>query len=89
MAVAGDDIAGYFDTFGDSLSHIHLNDGDPSGHLTWGDGSLPLVDYLAEIARHDYRGHLSLEIAAGRYRLDPDDATRRGLAAVRQALERG
>ena len=86
MAVAGDSIDEFFVTFGEALSHIHLNDGRPAGHLTWGDGSLPLVDYLEQIARRDYRGHLTLEIADERYRLDPDDATRRGLAAVRRAL---
>ena len=89
MAVAGDSIDEYFITFGETLSHIHLNDGDPAGHLTWGDGSLPLPEYLEQIARREYRGHLTLEIADERYRLDPDDATKRGLAAVRRALTQG
>ena len=89
MAVADETIDQYFVAFGGALSHIHLNDGDPAGHLTWGDGSLPLADYLEQIARHNYRGHLTLEIADERYRLDPDEATRRGLAAVRRALAQG
>ena len=39
----------------------------------WGDGALPLSEYVEQLARHEYRGYLTLEIADERYRLDPDE----------------
>ena len=53
------------------IVHIHLNDGKPTGHLTWGDGEQPLEEHLATLARHDYTGDLSLELGADRYYADP------------------
>jgi len=88
MAVAGEDIERSLDELGGLLRHIHLNDGDPAGHLVWGDGSLPLAEYLRAVGERGYAGHLTLEIAADGYRTDPDAAMRRGLQAVRTAIDR-
>jgi protein FrlC len=46
MAVAGETVDSYVDRFGDRIRHVHLVDGKPAGHLVWGDGELPLGEYL-------------------------------------------
>src|SRR5690554_3012915 len=40
MAVAGETVDDYFGTFGDRVRHVHLIDGNPAGHMAWGDGEL-------------------------------------------------
>ncbi len=50
MATAGDTVADYLRLFGQRIAHVHVVDGSPSGHLVWGDGTLPLGRYLSELA---------------------------------------
>lgn len=38
----GKTLEDYFAALGQRIVHIHLNDGTPTGHLTWGDGNQPL-----------------------------------------------
>ncbi|MFJ6269270.1 sugar phosphate isomerase/epimerase family protein [Pseudarthrobacter oxydans] len=87
MAAAGDSIEDYVNVFGDRLSHVHLVDGSPSGHLAWGDGSLPLGHYLRVLNDAGYTGMMSFEIFGARYASDPGAAHERSLTAVRAALE--
>lgn len=83
MAAAGDQVGGYMKRFGKRLAHIHIVDGTPSGHLVWGDGNLPLDDYLAEISDHSFEGTLTFEpFGNGSYALDPAAAWRRCLDAI-------
>jgi protein FrlC len=86
MAVAGESMVDYFDALGSRLAHIHLNDGEPSGHLAWGDGSLPLGDYLDVLESHGYAAYLTLEPVNVRYIRDPDAALRQCVAALRRFL---
>lgn len=86
MAVAGDSIQDYFETLGADLRHIHLIDGNPSGHLAVGDGSLPIKSYLEEIDSFRYKGYLSLELAASSYYLEPDKAFQHSLKNIRSIL---
>lgn len=90
MAVAGETMDQWFDAFG-TLQHLHLNDGEThgylAGHLTWGDGSLPLAEYLGELDRRDYAGYITLEPLNLRYRHDPDAALAQGVRQVRAAIE--
>ncbi|RJL21482.1 sugar phosphate isomerase/epimerase family protein [Bailinhaonella thermotolerans] len=87
MAAAGDTVDDYFDALGDRVRHVHLIDGRPTGHLAWGDGELPLADYLAALDRRGYAGHLTFELFGdGTYAFDPRPAVERCLAAVRNAL---
>jgi fructoselysine 3-epimerase len=81
MAVAGDSITDYARLFGADMVHAHFIDGAPAGHLAWGDGQLPMAEYLTELAQAGYDGYLSLEFGTGSYRLDP-------IAPVRQSAER-
>ena len=88
--IPGDTMTGYFDALGPRLGHVHLTDGEVgrlgSGHLAWGDGSLPLSDYLEVLEAHDYRGFLTLEALNSRYIYDPDSALHKGVSALRAYL---
>ncbi|GGS85937.1 AP endonuclease [Planobispora rosea] len=87
MAVAGESVDDYFDTLGDRVRHVHLIDGRPAGHLAWGDGELPLADYLAALQRRGYRGSMTFELFGdGAYAFAPRPVVERCLAAVGDAL---
>lgn len=86
MAAGGDTIEEYFDTFGDRITHVHLVDGAPSGHRAWGDGELPLVDYLRVMDERDYTGMMSFEIFGAAYSRDPLAAHRQCQDAVIDAM---
>ncbi|TLP62260.1 sugar phosphate isomerase/epimerase family protein [Microbispora triticiradicis] len=90
MAVAGESVDDYFDALGDRVRHVHLIDGRPAGHLAWGDGELPLAEYLAAFARRGYDGHMTFELFGdGTYAFAPRPVVERCLAAVRDALTPG
>ncbi len=74
MAAAGESIADYQNAFGDKINHIHLADGDPTGHKVPGEGTNPLTDYLQTLAEQDYAGTITVEINNQMYFNDPDDA---------------
>lgn len=78
MVAAGETIPDY--TSKGDVHHVHFVDGNPTGHLAWGDGTLPLSTYLRDLAAADYAGFLSLETISDRYWLDP-------LPPVKQSLE--
>ncbi|MGI5282324.1 sugar phosphate isomerase/epimerase family protein [Nonomuraea polychroma] len=87
MAAAGETVDDYFDALGDRVRHVHLIDGRPTGHLAWGDGELPLREYLGALERRGYRGHMTFELFGdGGYAFAPRAAVERCLAAVRAAL---
>ena len=83
MATAEDSVSGYFERFGRRVAHVHVVDGTPAGHLAWGDGTLPLGDYLAGLDAHGFAGTLTFEpFGNGSYALDPVAVWRRCLEAV-------
>jgi len=83
MATATDDVADYVNRFGKRLAHVHIVDGTPAGHLVWGDGNLPLHDYLAELDASSFAGTLTFEpFGNGSYALDPVSAWRCSLNAI-------
>lgn len=86
MAVAGETPAHYFAEFGNDVRHCHFIDGMPAGHLAWGDGALPMAQYLQELAEADYGGMLSLEFNAARYALEPSQPLRQCAEAIRDAI---
>jgi protein FrlC len=87
MSVAGDTVADYLRLFGERLAHVQLVDGTPAGHLVWGDGSLPLGEYLQQLAEGGYRGKLTFEpFGDGSYALDPEPAWQRCLDGIRPYL---
>lgn len=82
MSAAGDTMQEYFEAFPGQISHVHLVDGTPSGHLAWGDGNLPLQHFVNELERLGYSGKLTFEIfGSGEYALNPRRAVEQCLKA--------
>ncbi|RUW63826.1 sugar phosphate isomerase/epimerase family protein [Mesorhizobium sp. M7A.F.Ca.US.008.03.1.1] len=89
MATAGDTVADYVRLFGPRLAHVQIVDGLPAGHLVWGDGKLPIGQYLEELAASGYRGKLTFEpFGNGSYALDPVAAWTRNLKAIEPHMTR-
>ncbi len=65
-------VADYFERLGDKITHFHLNDGAPDGHLMWGDGTQNVDEHLNALRRYNYGGYITMETAAARYRHDPE-----------------
>ena len=86
MCCAGETLDDYFREFGDRIRHIHLNDGSPSGHLAWGNGTQDLKAHLSSLDRNGYTGYITFETCDGAFALDPNEAFRRNLESVRCAL---
>jgi fructoselysine 3-epimerase len=78
MAMAGDSVEDYVSLFGQRIRHVHLVDGKPNGHLAWGDGELPLTDYVHFLERSGYAGQYTFELF-GNYANDPRNAIERCL----------
>lgn len=88
MATSGEGIDDYFSRFGERVWHVHLVDGSPGGHRAWGDGDLPLVDYLTALRAAGYEGLLTPELFGAPYIYDPTAAHAANLASIRRAFER-
>jgi protein FrlC len=86
MAVAGESVTDYTAAFGDDIRHVHFIDGNPAGHMAWGDGNLPMETYLNDLAAAGYGGCLSFEFSASRYALDPLTPVRQCVDRIRAAL---
>jgi len=86
MAVVGDRLDTFFDCLGRRIQHIHFADGNPSGHYVWGDGNLPMMDYLQTMQTNEYNGYLTLEINDSIYWSDPHDSIERTAGYLRKFL---
>ncbi|MDD3193637.1 MAG: TIM barrel protein [Oscillospiraceae bacterium] len=82
----GKTLEDYFQALGKRIVHIHLNDGTPTGHMTWGDGSQPLLEHLGALDRHGYTGAMTLELGASRYTREPQIHLERGLRILEDAF---
>jgi protein FrlC len=85
MAIAGNTLDQYFASFGSKLTHIHLCDG-PHAHVRWGDGNLPLKEYLDQLSARNYQGYLGLEICDSKSFVDPDQALQQSLTLIKASL---
>lgn len=79
VSVAGETLGDWFEAFGKDLRHIHFVDGDPYGHLIWGDGTHHLGREIAILNQYGYEGWLGQEITDGRYYADPAGADFRNM----------
>jgi fructoselysine 3-epimerase len=86
MAVAGDDLQPFFDRLPGRVRHIHLADGDPSGHYILGTGNLPVMDYIRTLEKNDYSGYLTLEINDSIYLTDPHRALEASVIYLRNNI---
>jgi fructoselysine 3-epimerase len=82
MAAAGETVTDYYNNLGSLIRHVHLVDGRPTGHLAWGDGELPLADYVADLDAAGYTGLFTFELFGdGTYAFNPRAALERCLTA--------
>lgn len=71
MGVAGETLEDWFKAFGDDIKHTHFIDGEPYGHLIWGDGKHHLGSFIETLNQYGYEGYLGQEITDGKYFDDP------------------
>jgi fructoselysine 3-epimerase len=71
MSVAGETLEDWFKAFGDNIQHMHFIDGEPYGHLIWGDGKHHLGKFIQTLNDYNYEGYLGQEITDGRYYENP------------------
>ncbi|OUN27735.1 endonuclease [Massilimicrobiota sp. An142] len=71
MAKANETIKDYFETFGSRIIHCHFVDGNPVGHMAWGDGNRNMCEDLDILHQYDYQGYLSFEIVNQMYYQQP------------------
>ncbi|WP_333651420.1 sugar phosphate isomerase/epimerase family protein [Lacrimispora sp.] len=86
MALAGEHPAQYLEALGEKLVHVHFIDGEPRGHLAWGDGILDMEQYLTEFDDLGYQGYLSLEITDGRYFMNPSKSVEQSIRRLYSVL---
>ncbi len=86
MAVAGEKIADWFETFGNDIVHMHFVDGTPYGHLAWGDGNRSLEEYMSVIRENRYTGALTQELTDNRYYDDPMTADMQSMKVLRDYI---
>ena len=84
MAIRGIDFQEYFDLLGDDIYHIHLNDYD---QVPWGEGSLPLKDYLSVMSENAYDRYYTLEICSLPHHVNADKSVEDNVAYIRKALD--
>ncbi|MCI9406269.1 MAG: TIM barrel protein [Oscillospiraceae bacterium] len=70
-------VADYLSAFGNRLSHVHLVDGMPGGHMVPGDGVLQLEKQMRQLAASGYQGYITPEIMHSSYQLEPEKALER------------
>lgn len=72
MEVAGETIEDWFEAFGpENINHAHFVDGNPYGHLVWGEGSRNLEQMLNVMNKYGYKGCYSQELTDSSYFQDP------------------
>ncbi len=82
MGVAGETPRQWFEVFGGDIVNTHFIDGNPYGHLVWGDGTSNLQGWLKVLKEYHYEGILGLEITARRYYEDPRAADKKNIEAL-------
>lgn len=87
MGVAGETLDEWFDTFGENIVHMHFIDGNPYGHLIWGDGSHNLGEWIETIHKWDYKGYLGQEITDFDYFEDPAFHDKRNMEAFKSYIQ--
>lgn len=79
MARSKETISMYFEVFKEDLVHVHFVDGNPTGHLAWGDGSRDIKEDIETLKKYQYKGYLSLENAVSRYFENPQAADKKSI----------
>lgn len=67
----------YLAAFDGKISHVHLVDGMPGGHMVPGDGVLPLEQQMLDLAKAGYTGYITPEVMHSSYQREPEKALQR------------
>ena len=86
---AGEWTEDYFAALGKKIHHFHLNDGAPDGHLIWGDGTQNLDEHLNALRKHGYSRYITMEMAAAKYKADPEPYYRRNIEVLKAHFDGG
>lgn len=86
---AGEHLEDYFERLGEKIHHIHLNDGAPDGHLMWGDGTQNLDEHLNAMRKYGYSRYITMEMAAAKYRSDPEPFYRKNIQYLQAHFDGG
>ena len=87
MAGAKESIEDYFKHCKENITHIHFVDGDPTGHLAFGDGSRDIVTDLQTLKKFGYSGFLSCESVNSRYFEKPWEADQSNMRSYTEAIK--
>lgn len=87
MAAEGESLSSYFEELKNELVHIHFIDGNPTGHLAWGDGNLPIETYMETLHQYQYSGALTLEFTSYQYLQHPNEAIETSLKTLAPYLD--
>ena len=88
MAVSGESIQEWFDVCGTAnIIHAHFVDGNPYGHLVWGEGNRNLQKDLEVMLANGYQGVYSQELTDASYFADPYDVDKRNVWSLFQYAE--
>ncbi len=85
MAVKGESLQHYFDLLGDDIGHIHLNESD---QVPWGQGNLPLWEYVNTLSNNDYKKLFTLEICSPIHHVDADKSVSDNIVYIRDFLNK-
>lgn len=77
MAKAKENVNDYFEAFGTRVIHCHFVDGNPTGHMAWGDGTRCMSQDLNTLEKYNYTGLLSFEIVNRVYYRKPFEADKK------------
>lgn len=84
------DLLGFYRQLKEKVVHIHLSNYNGRQHQLLGDGKLPLAPFLAELARDNFGGLISLELSPFSLQAENQDALKQhlrdSLAFCRAAL---
>lgn len=80
MEVAGETIEDWYAAFGpEKINHAHFVDGNPYGHLVWGEGHRNLEQCLNLLNSYGYTGYFSQELTDSSYYADPKSVDTRNM----------
>lgn len=72
LSSASETVQDWFDVFGEDIIHCHFVDGDPTGHLPWGEGELNMMEILQQFSDNKYSGGFSMEFIDSRSYKNPE-----------------
>ena len=84
---AGEKVESYFARLGSKITHFHLVDGAPDGHLMWGDGTQNVDEHLDALRKYHYSRYITMETAASKYRMDAEKYYAMNIAYLRSHLD--